>query len=225
MKSFSRKGFGKLIFLLNFIWTLNSYAVKIKMVDRGENKRTVFFANDSVQLFNKAVEFSPDSETCAIHAYNSPDIMIYDSNKNLLFQFKYDFEHQQQIALANDHRFITYGWSVTENLVTTTHATFYDNTGNRLKDSVFYPDFNALFIENGDLVILHAVNPLGNRGYKDRKDTRVVIFDNRYKVKLEKSINYPTDIFLRPLYNTEKQEYKLLYIDTLTNETIFEIIK
>ncbi len=204
----------------------NLIAAKIKLVERGEKGRLLIFNNnDSLVVLKIQIEFSPDSEICAIHSYNLPDIKVYDKNKALLFQLKYDFEVQQNIALANDGRFITYGWSETENLVTTAHVNFYSNTGIKLKDSTLFADLNALFLANGDLAIVHALNPIAYRGRKEIKDTQIIILDPTFNVKTQTNINFPAQKFLRPTYDFEKRQYLFGYIDKYTNEYKSEIVK
>jgi len=203
----------KCIFLITFIWfsfTLNGNASEIKIQQSG-NTKILYFAKDSLVVSNGTVEFSPDSLSCIVLFYDSLIFKAYDFNKKELFNFAYNYDSAKIAVIGNDHRYATVGFMHRDNLSTIVFLNFYSNTGIKIKDSLYSTptvyDVNMKFINNNELAILQEVSAKTNV-------KRLLIFDENYVRKLVTEIEYPSNEFTHPYYNSKRKFYLVKYYDS-----------
>ena len=203
----------KCIFLITFIWlsfTINGNASTIKIQQSG-NTKILYFAKDSLVVSNGTVEFSPDSLSCIVLFYDSLIFKAYDFNKKELYDFPYNYESAKVAVIGNDYRFATVGFRPTENLSTIVQISFYSNEGKKVRDSLYSTpsvyNVNMKFINNNELAILQEVSA---KTYVKR----LLIFDENYVRKLVTEIEYPSNEFTHPYYNSKRKFYLVKYYDS-----------
>lgn len=198
---------GILICVILLLASHKNYGAKIgvKMID---NFNVLYFENDSMIVYNQYFDLSPDSETCVLLDKEFNEFTMFNYQMDIIRKIKYDYSSANYVKVSNDQRYITYGnHAYSERPRTECVLKMYSNAGEIIKDTIVNPGLSAEFINNNDLVVLHATNKIGLRGSKEEIDTKLLIFDSKYELIIEKKINYYSMKFVRPHFNAEGNEY------------------
>lgn len=211
-----------LICVILLLASFKNYASKITLKVVPFKHCILYFENDSMVLIDQYFDFSPDSQACVVLDKDSDEFRIYDFQMKEMGKIKYNYNSAGIVKISNDHRYITYGNHIWGESLQGMECILkmYSKENKLIKDTVLNLGFAAEFINNNDLVTLNALNRFGMRLSKEEKDTRLLIFNSEYNLIIDKVINYYSDIFIRPSYDFEKNEYVLFTIVKEDDHTV-----
>ena len=163
---------------------------------------------------------SPDS-TLFIFASDSKKIArIYDYNKNLIKEVIFNGTN---VSISNNRSFVLVENFILENLLSRSKLKFYDSTGSFVRDTILNNIIGVKFINNNKLIL--SLNANLRSYFRENDQGNITIFDDRFRLRISKSVFTPFRFKLRPYFDTINQEYVIPTVKCENQQTTTKIYK